>query len=191
MSGRGEGDMPGCISAAIAGLFFLRLLKRIAVGVVVWSQLVLCVARGKESLTYDGSHLEKRPDLSIYLTNKFRAFPLVAEAKIIDRPASKTETLYCDKGLIRFVNGEYAWANREAFMLAYVRDRASILGHLIPHLSKKSETQKFRVEALPTAIFLAGSDMAKSAHGRNFAYKHQIAPNDAPGPIAIWHVWLS
>ncbi|MBN9070601.1 MAG: hypothetical protein J0H34_03165, partial [Rhizobiales bacterium] len=33
----------------------------------LWRQLVLCVARGKESLSFDGSHLEKRPDLSLLL----------------------------------------------------------------------------------------------------------------------------
>ena len=35
-----------------------------------WRQLVFCVARGKESLSFDGSHLEKCPDLSIFLSNR-------------------------------------------------------------------------------------------------------------------------
>ena len=30
----------------------------------LWSQMVRSVARGKETITFDGSHLEKRPDLS-------------------------------------------------------------------------------------------------------------------------------
>jgi hypothetical protein len=83
-----------------------------------WGQLVCCVARGKESLNFDGSHLEKRPDLSIYLTNRNRCFPLVIEAKILDAPNGKTELLYCKQGLRRFLEGEYAWGTREAFMLA-------------------------------------------------------------------------
>jgi len=41
---------------------------------LLWRQLVLCVARGKESLNFDGSHLEKRPDLSIYLSTRTRGF---------------------------------------------------------------------------------------------------------------------
>ena len=52
-------------------------------------QLVLCVARGKESLSFDGSHLEKRPDLSIYLSKRNRSFPLITEAKIIDSAARR------------------------------------------------------------------------------------------------------
>src|SRR5712692_5576956 len=36
----------------------------------LWSQLVRAVARGRETISYDGSHLEKRPDLSIHLTDR-------------------------------------------------------------------------------------------------------------------------
>src|SRR5579885_1560927 len=39
-------------------------------------QLVIHVARGKETISFNGAHLEKRPDLSIYLSNRFRGFPL-------------------------------------------------------------------------------------------------------------------
>ena len=92
----------------------------------LWGQLVLNVARGKESLSFDGSHLEKRPDLSIFLTSRNRGFPLITEAKILDGKAGKTEHLYCDKGIRRFLEGEYAWGNSEAFMMAYVRDGSSI-----------------------------------------------------------------
>ena len=34
----------------------------------LWGQLVLWVGRGVESISFDGSHLEKRPDLSIVLS---------------------------------------------------------------------------------------------------------------------------
>ena len=44
-------------------------------------QLVLFVVRGKESLSFDGSHLEKRPELSIYLSNRNRSFPLSLKPK--------------------------------------------------------------------------------------------------------------
>ena len=80
----------------------------------LWGQLVLCVARGKESISFDGSHLEKRPDLSIYLSGQTRGFPLVTEAKILDAATAKTEARYCDDGICRFVDGEYAWGSREA-----------------------------------------------------------------------------
>ena len=60
---------------------------------------VLCVARGKESLSFDGSQLEKRPDLSIYLTNGRHNFPLILEAKILDTKKGKTVTRYCEEGI--------------------------------------------------------------------------------------------
>lgn len=157
-----------------------------------WGQLVLCVVRGKESLSYDGSHLEKRPDLSIYLTDRNRGFPLIAEAKIIDSIASKTETLYCDNGIQRFIKGEYAWGSREAFMIAYVRDGSSISTKLIPFLSSAmSQTPPaYFVEELRVAIWSGNADVAYSRHGRSFVYTNKILPDLQPGPISVWHLWL-
>jgi hypothetical protein len=159
----------------------------------LWGQLVLCVARGKESLSFDGSHLEKRPDLSIYLTSRARNFPLITEAKIIDASSGKTEYLYCDKGLRRFIVGEYAWGNREAFMIAYVRDGSSIPSKLTPLLSEDMAkcTFGYLVKDLPTPLTAATKNLARSKHQRSFLYTHQAPPNDSPGCIALWHLWLT
>ena len=159
----------------------------------LWGQLVLCVARGRESISFDGSHLEKRPDLSIYLSHTTRGFPLIAEAKIIDSPTSKTGVLYCNRGLRRLIHGEYAWANREAFMIAYVRDGSSIGTTLIPYLSSAmvANPADYLVEQLPVPTGANRSDLARSRHGRRFVYSTQSAPNDRPGPISVWHLWLS
>ncbi|MFN9525647.1 MAG: hypothetical protein ACK563_04370 [Pseudomonadaceae bacterium] len=158
-----------------------------------WGQLVVCVVRGKESLSFDGSHIEKRPDLSIYLSSQARNFPLIAEAKILDSGTAKTEVLYCDKGLYRFLNGEYAWASQEAFMVAYVRDGSSIGDKLLPFLAD-AMTQtppRYSVEALPTSCGSGADDLACSRHARGFVYSHQAPPTHHPGSIAIWHLWLS
>lgn len=159
----------------------------------LWGQLVLCVARGKESLSFDGSHLEKRPDLSIYLSNRNRGFPLITEAKIVDAATAKTEALYCDNGIRRFVEGEYAWGNREAFMIAYVRDGSSISSKLTPFLSNAiSKTPPgYLIEELPVAVGSVGTDLAYSRHGRNFAYPIASSSSFKPGPITVWHLWLS
>lgn len=159
----------------------------------LWGQLVLCVTRGKESLSFDGSHLEKRPDLSIYLSNRNRGFPLIIEAKIVDATTSKTEALYCDKGIRRFVEGEYAWGNREAFMVAYVRDGSSIGTKLTPFLSSAMlETPPgYLIEVLPNAVSAFSTDLAHSRHGRSFVYADHSSPNLEPGPISVWHLWLS
>jgi hypothetical protein len=158
-----------------------------------WGQLVVSVARGKESLSFDGSNLEKRPDLSIHLSSRSRCFPLIVEAKIIDSATSKTETLYCNQGLRRFIDGEYAWASREAFMIAYVRDGSSIATKLEPFLSNGmvQVPPEYLVEQLPISTGPKGSDLAQSCHGRNFIYSHQTPPANKPGSITVWHLWVS
>jgi hypothetical protein len=157
-----------------------------------WGQLVLCVARGKESLSFDGSHLEKRPDLSIYLSNRTRVFPLVVEAKVLDSATGRTETLYCDHGLRRFVDGEYGWGNREAFMIAYVRDNSSIDRTLNPFLARAMERVPpgYLVEELPKRASTVSFDLAYSRHGRAFVYTNQPPPAHQPGAITVWHLWL-
>ena len=132
----------------------------------LWSRLVRCVTRGTEEISYDGSHLEKRPDLSIHLTRRNPSFPLVVECKLLDAGSGKKTHRYCDDGLGRFVRGEYAWATREAFMLAYVRDGSTILSHLKPFLadSRMKQSDVYLTEALPASVGHSGMDLARSKH---------------------------
>jgi hypothetical protein len=150
-----------------------------------WQTLVSNVVRGKESVSFDGSRLEKRPDLSIYLTKKDPRFPLVIECKLIDNKTRKEVALYADNGLARFLGGEYAWYAQEAFMLAYVRDGSTIVDCLIPHLAERQNraSDPFLTMQLPQTVKLLSQDLAQSRHGRRF--------QNNPGSIAIWHLWLS
>ncbi len=157
----------------------------------LWWQLVLWVGRGSESVSFDGKHLEKRPDLSIVLSGGERRFPLVAEAKVLDESKSKTIWHYCEKGVRRFVEGEYAWGNREAFMIGYVRDSSSIDETLTGFLSvvDQSNPERFRLESLSAPVGAGAGELARSRHGREFVYGNQTPPN-SPGPISVWHLWL-
>ena len=156
-----------------------------------WGQLVLSVSRGSESLSFDGSHLEKRPDLSLALSNRDR-FALVIEAKIIDHDQAKTVRLYAENGIRRFVEGEYAWGRREAVMLAYVRDASSIDMTLTPFLSEDmgKEQKEYLTETLPVAIGEIPPQVAYSRHQRSFTYVNRDPPAHLPGPISVWHLWL-
>lgn len=167
-------------------------LKRMLEEDSLWRQLVLWVERGPESISFDGSHLENRPDLSIVLSGANRRFPLVAEAKILDTAASKTAALYCKNGIRRFVQGKYAWGNREAFMIGYVRDGSSIDPTLKAFLSEAadSDPDRYLVETLPVPVGSGASDLAYTRHGRKFVYGSQRPPN-GPGPISLWHLWLA
>ena len=157
----------------------------------LWAQLVRAVARGTETVSFDGSHLEKQPDLSIYLTNRSPAFPLVVECKLIDAPSNKRVKLYCDAGLVRFVRGEYGWAAREAFMLAYVRDGSTIWSCLEPFLAQARTTQpdRYLTDALPELVGESAMHLARSSHNREFRYAGQSRAS--PGAIAIWHLWIT
>lgn len=150
-----------------------------------WSMLVTGVSRGKESVSFDGKSLEKRPDLSVHLTNRPFRFPLIVECKIIDTGTRKDVAMYCDNGIVRFLEGEYAWYAQEAFMLAYVRDGATIADSLTPHFEKKQKEtpDPFLTEQLPHIVSHTSQDLALSRHGRSFM--------NNPGSIAIWHLWLS
>lgn len=175
----------------VSALMEARLNLLIEKG-ALWGQLVNSVARGKESVSFDGSHIEKRPDLCIYLSDRRQRFPLVVEAKVLDAAASKTVKLYCDKGVRRFVEGEYAWSNQEAIMIGYVRDGSSIDGQLRPFLSKamNASPPSYLVEQLPAHAGSGPLDLASTRHGRGFVYGAQLPPN-SPGAIDIWHLWLS
>ena len=153
----------------------------------LWAQLVNYVARGMDSISFDGSHIEKSPDLSIVLSDAELRFPLVVEAKILDAAKSKTVALYCKTGIRRFVDGEYAWGNREAFMIGYVRDGSSITSALTPFLS--NTVRRYRVLSLPVPVRSSLSNLAHTRHSRAFVYPSQPPPN-TPGPISLWHLWL-
>jgi len=90
------------------------------------------------------------------------------------------------------VEGEYAWGNREAFMIGYVRDGSSIDTTLKDSLSKAMELHpdRYLVEALPVPVESDSVDLAYTRHGRDFVYGSQRPPN-SPGPISIWHLWLT
>ncbi|HXO71076.1 MAG TPA: hypothetical protein VN838_19105 [Bradyrhizobium sp.] len=176
--------------AAINALMETRLLARIEED-PLWAQMVRAVARGRETVSFDGTHLEKRPDLSLFLTCRNASFPMAIECKIVDEANDKSGKLYCDKGLSRFLTGEYAWATREAFMIAYVRDKSTIASALMPLLiAPYSGVSPYAAESAMVSIGTSPPDLAKSSHKRSFRYPLRQPPSDQPGAIALWHLWL-
>jgi len=64
--------------------------------------------------------------------------PFTIECKLLDKATDKTFYLYCKEGVKRFVDGEYAWARREAAMLAYVRDGSRVVPDLSTYLERNA-----------------------------------------------------
>ncbi len=157
-----------------------------------WKQMVRLVTRGKETLNYDGRHLQKEPDLSIHLTCRPGLFPFIVECKIIDAANGKRVRLYLVEGIDRFVSGEYAWATREALMLAFVRDGATMAAALAPILPVPLAALP-RPRPIPASAAHVSSPapgLAHSVHGRAFRYPGMPIPQDDPGPITLLHLWL-
>jgi hypothetical protein len=176
--------------AAINALMETRLLALLDED-LLWAQMVRAVARGREMVSFDGTHLEKRPDLSLFLTGRNAAFPLTIECKIVDEAKDKSGKLYCDKGLSRFLTGEYAWATREAVMIAYVRDKSTIASTLAPlFVSQVSGPAPYAAEGALFIVDAPPLELATSSHRRSFRYPLRQPPRDEPGAIALWHLWL-
>jgi hypothetical protein len=157
-----------------------------------WRMLVASVGRGTESVNFDGTRLETRPDLSITFSERSRRFPLIVEAKIVDHQSGKTSKLYCDDGIARFLNGDYAWGCQEAFMLAYVRDASPQLSTLQARLSttNKSVDPPYGTLEGPSKRCTNIGELAITRHARAFTYPCQPAPDHTPGDIRLWHLWL-
>lgn len=157
----------------------------------MWKDLVSSVSRGRESMSYNGAKLEARPDLTLVLTRRTANFPLVVECKIIDKSSGKGVGLYCTNGIDRYVSGDYAWAGREAIMLAYVRDGSTIEGALCSYLVKsaKLNPDPFQTSAFPQVLPQIHQAACFSKHLRKFSYLGECGGAE-PGEIALAHLWF-
>ena len=158
---------------------------------VLWKDLVHSVHRGRESMSYDGSKLEKRPDVSLVFMHENRNFPMVIECKIIDHPKNKRVGLYCANGIARFVNGDYAWTSCEAIMLAYVRDGSTIPSALAPQLASSAALtpDPMQTSSHPQPRPDVHPTVYHSEHQRIFSYL-PVVDGAAPGSISLFHLWL-
>lgn len=155
----------------------------------MWRQLARAVARGRESVGHDGKRIELRPDLNVFLTGRHPSFPLIVECKIIDPRGGKTMGMYFDNGVSRFLNGDYGWAVQEGVMLAYVRDGSRAHAMLAPPMAEGGGAT-YAVLQPPEAMPGPPADLARSVHARHYRYHGRTPPEDDPGPISIWHLWV-
>jgi rubrerythrin len=148
------------------------------------------IQRGGETQNYSGKHIEKRPDISVRLQGQRppaaidRAhYAIFVECKILDATHSLSD--YCNNGVHRFVNGDYAWAMTHAMMVAYIR------GHVAEErLLRHVADTKYACEVC--GDFVVGPDavarVAETRHSRLWTYPANSAE---PGPVVLVHLWLS
>lgn len=144
---------------------------------------------------HDRKHKDKQPDLAfrplrgyIQTSNTVPA-AIFIECKPIDHRHPLPST-YCRAGLIRFVNGDYAWAVDRAMMVGYVRNVCALPGGLSTcfddaRLAAELGLRGVLETLLPTAL---GDTVCQSRHERSFC----LLGNPSPvGVITVHHLWLS
>ena len=158
------------------------------------------VVRHAAVTNYNGQKLAKAPDLSFKLRNAGAEHrPVVSshdalfvECKPVDA-AHAPGAAYCDDGLIRFVNGDYAWAMEDAMMLAYARNGRTITKHLTRAMAasnRKASLQIVRSLEVCPGIAAAASAEAEAVH---LTQHHRAFPwPDGKGlatDITVYHLW--
>jgi hypothetical protein len=156
------------------------------------------VIRAPELTNVDGNHPDKKPDLVFYL--KRDKLPVLsshdaifAECKPVNKVTHKIPPKYCRDGLIRFINGDYAWTMQEGLMIGYVKDDLTIHENLATELASAKLYESMGSPTPP--LQLSSSEATEHAqalhvtqHQRDFNW-----PEDRgrAADIRIYHSWHS
>jgi hypothetical protein len=158
------------------------------------------VVRQGQVANYDLSRLTKSPDLCFKLRNdEEEPSPVLSEhdALFVEcKPVDNTHAAggkYCDDGLCRFVNGDYAWAMEEALMLGYARHSRSIEKNLIQDMQEPTRFNALRTVELPAVVRHPGAGAVEHAetlyvsrHHRGFLW---VANKGVATDIFVYHSW--
>ncbi|MBW2011153.1 MAG: hypothetical protein JRG68_04630 [Deltaproteobacteria bacterium] len=146
------------------------------------------VSREPKITNVDKKHPDKMPD--IFFDLKRDQLPifsdqdgLFVECKPVDGK-HPILSCYCKKGLLRFVNGDYAWAMQNALMVGYVKHPYSFV-----KLASVLDDGK-KSAALKTTNHSAVDEYAiyRSTHKREFEWPESCGQ---ACPITVSHLWLS
>lgn len=152
------------------------------------------VGRESKIRNFNRLHPDKMPDLFIQFVDRpvgvlYSQHGIFVECK----PVDATHTVgahYCDKGIIRFIRGDYAWTMREALMVGYARKGYTILPKLQEALSARAKQIPTLAAPKPCRRSKAGSKgeiVHVSQHERTFKY---VENGKAAPPIILRHLWL-
>lgn len=145
------------------------------------------------AVDYLGRALEFKPDITFrrsYIDAGMSTLnsSLFVEAKLVE--PKKTMGEYCGAGLIKFVDGTYAWAMPQAMMLGYVRKTSQKLpGSLAAHFERLGKRVLYQLTNGPVALPLSrfANRTYLTVHDRMWKYP---GTDRSPGPISVLHLWL-
>ena len=157
------------------------------------------VERQSEVTNFNLTKLAKKPDLRFKLRSDEEEplqvlsehWALFVECKPVDHkhPAGSQ---YCDLGIARFVDGDYAWAMEQGLMVGYVRGR-TIAAHLLPAILEVSRKARLGLVQEPEPMHNPGAEASAEAealhlsrHRRNFRWPDG---KGAATEITLYHSW--
>lgn len=147
------------------------------------------VARCPHMTNFNGTAINKQPDLVVYLADRSldQTRSLVGvfiESKMVSTQRSLDK--YTEQGLYRFVCGDYAWTMQAALMLGYQVPTFRTLDQLESRLSH--DQKLLCCQAQQSAPFLRSAPQPLSGvslHDRPWQYP----TGGVPGTIEVWHMW--
>ncbi len=144
------------------------------------------VARDQKIPNVDKKHPDKMPDIFFDLRRDQLAIlsdqdGLFVECKPVDHK-HKILSCYCKKGLIRFVNGDYAWAMQDALMVGYVKEPNSFKNLASVLDGKKSAALKTTNHSAVDEYTIYCSN-----HNRDYEWPEN---RGRACPISVVHLWL-
>jgi hypothetical protein len=160
---------------------------------VVPGYATFSLSRESKLRDFAGKHLDRQPDLTFYplrgvipTTNSSLA-GIFVECKPIDS-GHPIQSVYCKEGLIRFIQGDYAWAVDHGLMVGYVRNHCHLPSGLTPCSDDEQTRKQYRFEGslvarTPTS---AGDAVYQSTHSRSFSLSTWLPV----GSINLHHLWL-
>lgn len=145
------------------------------------------VIREPKITNFDKKHPDKMPD--IFFDLKRDKCPVLSdqdglfvECKPVDSE-HPVWSCYCQKGLVRFVNGDYAWAMQDALMVGYVTNHNSFakLASVLDDAKSANLMTNCHFEVDEYSIF-------HSSHTRAFKWPES---RGQACRISVSHLWLS
>ena len=144
-----------------------------------------------EVLTHDGTR-RVFPDLLLVLLRRDQPGILSSQDGIFTecKPVDGKHAVgahYCDKGISRFVDGNYAWAMQDGLMVAYVRGARTVASDLTPALAARQGSLGFPAPPSITrsAAIGQGEPLHLTVHRRNFPWPNRVQAD----PIRLYHSW--
>jgi hypothetical protein len=174
-----------------------RLMDEVLDGGVIpaFTSETFWVNRESKFVSFDRRHLDKMPDLHVAVRRNCSPGLRSADGLFVEcKPVGLTTPAgsdYCDKGIIRFVSGQYAWAMPHALMVGYAATEYTIPKKLKDAINKRKKHLKTDGAVTKCRGGCLGGYaqlLHETTHQRGFTYlqTQTIAP-----VIVIQHLWLN